>query len=79
MNAVDIFLAKDAARPDQLTKFQKNAGPGTALQANPKVTIAKGLVSLKCPAFGQRRDGFWRRFIDVVTAAVRLSNCQRRL
>jgi hypothetical protein len=68
MNAVDIFFAKDSERPDQLTKFQKNTGPGTALQAKPEITVTKGLMSLQVTAFGQRRDGFWRKFIDTITA-----------
>src|SRR5207249_293426 len=50
MNAVDVFLAKDKDRPDQLTKFQNNNGPGTPLNANPRISIPKGLVNLQVTA-----------------------------
>ena len=69
MNAIDVFLAKDKNRPDQLTKFTKDNGNGTALQSNPKVSVVNGLVSLQVTAFGQKRDGFWKKFFDFVTAA----------
>lgn len=69
MNAIDVFLVKPADRPKQLSNFTKD-GKGTALQANPKVTVAKGLIDLQVTAFGQKKDGFWKKFFNVLTAVV---------
>jgi hypothetical protein len=67
MNAVDIFLNKDKNRPDALTKFMGDNG--TPLQANPKVSVVNGILELQITAFGQKKDGFWKRFINIVTSA----------
>ena len=68
MNAVDVFLAKDdKGRQDQLTKFTNNNNKtGAALNSNPKISVAKGTVTLQVTAFGQKQDSLWTKFFDVV-------------
>jgi hypothetical protein len=70
MNAVDVFLAKDKNRPDQLTKFAKD-GSGTPLQSSPKVKVVDGKISLQITARGQKQVGLWNKIFDSVTKAVR--------
>src|SRR5260221_1531356 len=62
MHAINIFLAKPADQPQQLTKFTGGANDptGVTLQATPKVSIPKGTVNLQVTAFGQRKDGPWK-------------------
>jgi len=71
MNAINIFLAKPADQAAQLTKFTNGANDGASLQVNPKVSIPKGKVNLQVTAFGQRKDGPWKKFFDIITAAVK--------
>jgi hypothetical protein len=71
MNAINIFLAKPADQAQQLTKFTSGANDGTTLQANPKVSIPKGTVNLQVTAFGQKKDGVWKKFFDIIAAAVK--------
>jgi hypothetical protein len=72
MNAVDIFLAKDqSGRQDQLTKFTNSNGKSaTPLDATPKINVLNGTVSLQVTAFGQKQEGFWKKFFDILTKAV---------
>jgi len=71
MNAINIFLAKPADQPAQLTKFTSGANDVTTLQVNPKVSIPKGTVNLQVTAFGQRKDGPWKKFFDIIAGAVK--------
>lgn len=71
MNAINIFLAKPADQSQQLTKFTSGGNNGATLQANPKVSIPKGTVNLQVTAFGQRKDGPWKKFFDIIAGAVK--------
>jgi hypothetical protein len=71
MNAINIFLAKPADQATQLTKFTSGANDGTTLQANPKVSIPKGTVNLQVTAFGQKKDGPWKKFFDIIAGVVK--------
>lgn len=70
MNAINIFMAKPADQSAQLTKFTSGANDGTTLQVNPKVSIPKGTVNLQVTAFGQKKDGPWKKFFDIIASAV---------
>lgn len=69
MNAISVFGAKSTDKAAALTKFKGDSG--VPLQASPKITVAKGIVNLQVTAFGQRQDGFWRKFLDIMAAAVK--------
>lgn len=70
MNAIDIFLAKDAAgRQDQLTKFTAG-NQGTELKSSPNITVDKGIVTLQVTAFGQKTKSVWLDIFDIVTKAL---------
>ena len=71
MNAVNIFLSNASDRSAQLTKFTAAgaATPATTLNSTPKVTVAKGRLSLQITAFGQKQDSVWKTIFDFVTAA----------
>lgn len=73
MNAINIFLAKPADQSQQLTKFTGDANDptGVTLQANPKVSIPKGTVNLQVTAFGQRKDGPWKKLFDIIAGVVK--------
>lgn len=66
MNAIDIFLAKAKDRPQQLSTFQKNNSPTADLKPSSKVTVTNGFVDLQVNAFGQAKDGFWRKLFNVI-------------
>lgn len=72
LNAVNIFGAGNTnAQDSALTKFTSGASDGTPLQANPKITVAKGIVSLQVTAFGQRQRGLWQKLFDFLSSAVK--------
>lgn len=72
MNAVDIFLARDAqGRQDQLTKFTSKNSNATPLSSTPKVTVTNGIVHLQITALGYHRDSRFLRLFDAVMAAVK--------
>jgi hypothetical protein len=68
-SAIDVFLQKAADEPKALTTFLKDNG--VPLQSSPKITVSKGLVNLQVTAFGQRKEGFWRKFLDTMAAVVK--------
>lgn len=68
MNAISIF-GPNGDNKDQLTKFLNAQGQsGVPLLSTPSVTVTKGKVNLQVTAYGQRKDGLWKQFLDGVAS-----------
>jgi hypothetical protein len=61
-----FFLAKAADRTQQLSTFEKDNSPTADLKPSSKVTVSSGFVDLQVNAFGQAKDGFWRKLFNVL-------------
>jgi hypothetical protein len=66
MNAINVFLAKAKDRPQQLSTFEKDNSPTADLKPSSKVTVSNGFVDLQVNAFGQAKDGIWRKLFNVL-------------
>lgn len=66
MSAIDVFLQKSTNIPAQLSKFD-NYTPTSSLKPSNKITVSQGVINLQVTAFGQRKEGFWKKLFDILS------------